>query len=121
MSGLQIDILAHTEMVEFVCTGSLSFEEAIELGEQIREVMLKKPATDRILVDVSRAQVKIDMMRRFMLGEFIAKNLAHIRIALVAASGDINKMVENTAVNRGASLYATHDREAALSWLGQIT
>ena len=58
-------------------------------------------------------------MHRFMLGEYIAKNLLDLKIAIVADADVIDKMVEDTAVNRGASLYVTCDRLDALNWLSE--
>ena len=72
MNGLYVDTLKHGNWVEFICTGTLTLEEAIGLGIQIREEMLKDPATDHVLVDVTRARVQMNMMQRFQLGEYIA-------------------------------------------------
>ena len=117
MNRLQIDILKHGDLVEFVCSGDMDYENTLALGQRVEEEMKTEPSLDNVLIDVSRAQVKVNMMERFRLGEYVAKNLPHLKIATIARAGDINKMVEDTAVNRGASMYVTDDREDAVTWL----
>ena len=89
----------------------------MQLGEVLREEMNKVTPVDKVLIDVSAADVKIDTTQRFLLGEYIAQKLPDLNIAVVANQRVIDKMVEDTAVNRGASLYISHDREAAVNWL----
>ena len=57
-------------------------------------------------------------MQRYKLGEYIAIEFLDLDIAIVANQDVIDKMVEDTAVNRGASVFVTHDVEKAKEWLG---
>lgn len=119
MSTSRVEFIKNTEFVEFRCTGEFILDDFLELGKQVRKEIDNKPTVKKVLVDVSSATVRIDIMHRFILGEFIASNLPDLIIAIVANQNIIDKMVEDTAVNRGASVYVTHERELAEKWLNK--
>ena len=57
-------------------------------------------------------------MDNFELGVHIAKTLgARIKLAIVASGRIIDKLAEDTAVNRGGRVLVTEDLGEAMRWL----
>ena len=73
---------------------------------------------NKVLVDLRKVEGSPNIFDRYRIGIEIAKVWgAKIKVAALAKPGTINRMVENTAVNRGAKLMTTFDEETALTWL----
>ncbi len=72
----------------------------------------------RILINARRVQPLRKGIDYYVLGTYFAEMFGvHYRIAALYPKELINKFAENTAVNRGANLFVTHDDEEALDWL----
>ncbi|MCI0555626.1 MAG: hypothetical protein L0287_32170, partial [Anaerolineae bacterium] len=85
-----------------------------EIDEQCRKENLNK-----VLVDLRKMEGDPSILDRYQIGVEIANVWGpRYRVAGVAKAEMINKMIENTAVNRGARLLATSDIELAMEWLG---
>lgn len=73
---------------------------------------------DRILVDMHGVTGRPADLYRFEAAEATADAArGRFRVALIPPAELSDKFFEDTARNRGAALYADHDREAALAWL----
>lgn len=65
-----------------------------------------------------KKQGSIPVVDRFQLGIEIATILgSKIQMAILAPRLMIDKLGENTAVNRGGRVFVTSSREQALAWL----
>lgn len=79
---------------------------------------LKTHNMNKALVDLRIFNYNPSDLQRHQLGLFIAEHLKHpIKISAVAKKRFINKFAEDTAVNRGVQLLATHDFDEAVKWL----
>jgi len=84
-----------------------------EVADQCRKENLNK-----VLIDIRKMEGNPNIFDRYRVGIEIAKAWgAKIKVAVIARPGMVNRMAENTAVNRGAKLMATFDVETALNWL----
>lgn len=85
-----------------------------EVAEHCKNENLKK-----VLIDLRNVDGNPSILDRYHFGVEIAKTWGPIiKVAAVGKTEVINQMAENTALNRGANLWATPDIELALQWLG---
>jgi hypothetical protein len=72
----------------------------------------------RILIDAFSIPPPKSEIDRFFLGQAFAAILRPpLRVALLYPAEFINKFMEDTAVNRGAFLFVSGDKDEALRWL----
>jgi hypothetical protein len=118
---MDVEIDIHNDKIEVVCAGSYGALEVQACIDRIRESKDRYPEIERCLVDCRQAQFEIDLFGRFVIGEYAAQRLAgrRLKVALVARRDAITRMVENTAHNRGLSIFTTDDINAAEAWLGE--
>lgn len=92
------------------------YQDAIREAENFcRQNGLKK-----IVADITKNEGNIPVVDRFQLGIEMANILgSKIRMAILAPSGIIDKLGENTAVNRGGRVFVTSSKEEALAWLNE--
>jgi len=78
----------------------------------------QKENLNKVLVDLRKMEGSPNVFDRYEVGIEIVKVWgSRIKAAVVAKPGVVNRMTENTAVNRGAKLLATSEMEDALKWL----
>ncbi|MCB9640609.1 MAG: hypothetical protein H6727_17065 [Myxococcales bacterium] len=71
-----------------------------------------------LLIDAMRLDTPRHDLFRFVVGRHIAEIFGQkFRVAIVFPKHLINKLAENTAVNRGALLQVCGSEEEALQWL----
>ena len=74
---------------------------------------------NKALLDLRNLTGNPSILDRFRFGVEIANVWgSRIKVAAVAKEEAINKMGENTAVNRGANMMVTPDIDRAVEWLG---
>jgi hypothetical protein len=72
----------------------------------------------KVLIDLSKVEGNPSIFDRYLAGiEIVRLWGSRIKAAVLARPGMINRMTENTAVNRGVKLLAVSDMESALKWL----
>jgi hypothetical protein len=71
-----------------------------------------------VLVDAMEVDGEPSAIDRYAVGVRVAEMLRMVKTAVVYPEQRINKLAENVAVNRGALLLVTGDRDEALRWLG---
>ena len=75
----------------------------------------RKDNLDKVLFDLQNWEGNPNILERYQIGLEIAKTWGpRLKVAVIARSGVVSRMMENTAVNRGAKLLVTSDVEAAL-------
>jgi hypothetical protein len=115
MPRLEFEMVDLGTHVRFDCRGEFQYQSLLDL---IGHVETGLDATHkRVLVDLTRLTGTMDTLTRYNLGVAVAERLPDRRIAVLVEKEKINKVAENTAVNRGASLYATHVYQDAIDWL----
>ena len=116
---------------------SLSFERRVagsrvcidaagawELDGIYRVIQAVREEADRsglelAFVDLRAVDGPIPDLERFFAGERVAAVIgSRVRVAVLARAQDINKLGENTAVNRGARMLVTSDGAEAEAFLG---
>jgi hypothetical protein len=118
MASQQLEIEDRGSHLLFVLKGAWSAAQAVQLVESIGrrcDETLHRCA----LVDISGLESRLQEFERFVLGQRIAARLpgGAYRMAVLARPDQITRLTENVAVNRGADVMVTSDREEALSWL----
>ena len=91
-------------------SGRSSLREIAETAEQ--------QGFSKIMVDARNLSGSMKIHERFFAGEKIARAWRGLKVAiLVPAAGSIDKLMENTAVNRGAIIMVTSSLDDAQAWL----
>ena len=99
-------------------SGVYSLEMMISIIHELAD-QCRKETLGKALLDLRNVAGNPGILDRHRFGLEIAKAWGPLlKVAAVAKPEAINKMGENTAVNRGANVWATPDMELALQWLG---
>ena len=78
----------------------------------------QKENLNKVLIDLRKMEGSPNIFDRYRIGIEIVKAWgSKIKVAVLARLGVVNRMAENTAVNRGAKLLVTFDKKTALTWL----
>ena len=99
------------------CAGVNSVETHFRIIELIVSETANIVGKKKVFVDVRKLAGEIDMLGKFTVGERVSERLAGIFIATLAARARITGIGENAAVNRGATMIVTWNKETALKWL----
>lgn len=98
-------------------TGWFEDRAIIERVHYIRDKS-REFGAKRVLVDTQDVQGRLRDFDRWYAGlEFALTMPGSPRVAVLALAKNINKFGENVAVNRGADLLVTHDRDEAVTFL----
>ena len=72
----------------------------------------------KVLIDMSKVEGHLSIFDRYLVGiEIVRVWGSRIKAVVLARPNMINRVTENTAVNRGAKLHVVSDMESALKWL----
>ena len=100
-----------------VCEGVWESAATTDIILRVRDEARRTSQT-KILADwrnVSAPRIELD---RYLVGESVAKVLSfHFKVAALYPKNLINKLAENTAVNRGGRLFVCSDEDEAYRWL----
>ena len=115
--AIELSFQEHTDYLFVRARGAMVYPDVREALLAIQE-KVKQTGHTRILIDgmgFTPPRADID---RFLIGESIAELLGQpLKVAVFGHAEYINKLAENTAVNRGASFYVVGDEAEALRWL----
>ena len=112
---MQIEFREEKGYLRFTCTGAISYEGMANLVERTHAEA--GTASRRILLDFRAIEGVFDNLARYRTGELAARLLKGHRILSLARPESINRLAENTAVNRGVEVFTTHDEEEGMTWL----
>ena len=104
---------------EFMCEGLFQRSDALKIIDDIAKSAEKRPELKKCLLDFRNAEVSLGIMGEFIIGEYAAKNILGLRIALIQVPGQINKLFEDTAYNRGLRISMVETKAQALEWLNK--
>jgi len=72
----------------------------------------------KVLIDMSKVEGHLSIFDRYLAGiEIVRLWGSRIKAVVLAKPSMINRVTENTAVNRGAKLQVVSDMASALQWL----
>ena len=97
--------------------------ETLAISEALRQIRAKAQQTQhsRILIDAYNLSLPETDFDRFLVGQLFAEQLpVPLKVAVVYKQEWITKFTENTAVNRGATLFVCGDKAEALRWLLEV-
>lgn len=116
-SPVNVEISVIEDRIEVACAGEYHRGDVLHLIDRISEHFQANPETRKCLVDVREAGITLGIMGEFVIGEYAAKKLGSLRIALIQAGGQIKKLMEDTAYNRGLRILMVETRQEARAWL----
>jgi hypothetical protein len=114
---MRSDISVIEDRWEAVCEGPFERGDILALIDSLSENIALRPGVKKCLIDIRSAAVTLGIMGEYVVGEHAARKLAGLRVALVQAPGQIKKLMEDTAYNRGLRIQLVADRRDALAWL----
>lgn len=106
-----------SSIIEIKVTGEYSIDEMLKLVDNVRSECDDNDLS-LALVDCREMIGKMTEAERFEGGQRIAEVLgSDIKAALIMPLGQVTKLGEMAAVNRGARFLATDSEEEARNWL----
>jgi hypothetical protein len=105
------------DRIRITATGSYSYEQMYQFIEHCRtEADLS--GCEKVLIDCVTLQMQISEVERFEGGQMFASLFgSEKKVALVLPVGQVTKMGELAANNRGARLLVTESIDEAIGWL----
>lgn len=105
------------ERLRVTVQGSYSFDNLFRFIETVR-TYADEAGRQKVLIDCSRMEGKMTEVERFETGQHVALVFgSRIHAALVMPKGEVTKLDEIAAVNRGAVFFVTDSIEEAEQWL----
>lgn len=105
------------EYIRVSASGVYSLVDLFEFIDQIK-IEAEKAGRDRVLIDPTALEGRMTEADRFMTGRQIADVFgSRLKAACIMRAGEITKLGELTAVNRGARFFVTESETEALNWL----
>jgi hypothetical protein len=105
------------EMLEAVCTGICTQADFLGLVDSLAPAHRSNPELHKCFIDAVQAEFRLAGMGEFFVGEYAAKTLIGMRVALLAAAGQLTPLLENAAYNRGLKILLSDSRASAEHWL----
>ena len=117
MKSISVQFSKHKEYFKGTLSGELDYYDLVELVDLLYDKAVELGET-RVFLDVSPCEGDVSIVERFQLAEKLSKKFSMLyRIFILERNTRINKMLENSAVNRGLNLLVSDDPEAGLDWL----
>ncbi|HMQ03305.1 MAG TPA: hypothetical protein PKD26_05270 [Pyrinomonadaceae bacterium] len=117
--SFEVKKLVEPEHIRFTVGGNYSFDNLYEFIDLLHSAA-ESERSDRLLVDCRKLIGSMTEADRFRGGQRIAEVLGgRVRTAVVMPIGQVTKLGEITARNRGADLLVTECIDEAMAWLHQ--
>ncbi len=115
--GLNVTKALTNRVLTLTVTGDYSITEMLKLVDTVR-TEFDQNGSALALVDCRQMVGTMTEAERFVGGQRVAKILgSEIKTALVMPVGQVTKLGELAAVNRGARFLVTDDHKEAVEWL----
>jgi hypothetical protein len=114
---MKTDIIVTEDKLDVICTGPFRQADIVKVIDAIDEARKNATAIRKCLMDITGADFQLGGIGEYFIGEYASKKLAGIRISLITNKGQINKLLENAAYNRGLKILVTDARSEAEGWL----
>lgn len=115
--GMQTKIRESGGRLEVFCTGQYAQAELLALVDAIADARSANPGIRKCFMNAIEAEIQLGGIGEFFVGEYAAKKLAGMRISFLTTSGQVSKLLENAAYNRGLKILLTADLKEAQAWL----
>ncbi len=103
--------------VRLTASGKYSFNEMFDSIDLVRS-MADKADRNKVLIDCRQFEGSMTEAERFQGGQRVAEVFgASLKAALIMPVGQVTKLGELTAVNRGAKFLVTESEIEAMDWL----
>ena len=113
----EVTIAVEPDRLRVTMHGVYSFEKLFGFVDMVR-TEVEKAGRRKVLIDCTAMEGKMTEADRFEGGLYVAKVFGpRIQAALVMPKGQVTKLGETAAVNRGAIFFATESMEEADQWL----
>jgi hypothetical protein len=116
---MRTDFREFGEKVTLSCSGRYAQADLLRLIDQIAEARSRNPEVQKCLVDALNAEIQLGGIGEFFVGEYAAKRLGGMKVALVVHPGQMSNFLENTAYNRGLRIRLAPSLEEAEAWLAE--
>lgn len=116
---MKTDLTKNGDKLELSCLGKYAQADLLHLIDQISEARGRHPELQKCIMDATQAEIQLAGIGEFFVGEYAAKRLGGMKIAVLALSGQMSNLLENTAYNRGLKIRLVTTREAAEAWLAE--
>jgi hypothetical protein len=115
--ALNIKTIVNDSVLNVVFDGDYTFSELIEQIQRIRNAA-DSADCDHALIDATGVNGRMTESEKFFAGTKIAELFGpKLKAAVVMPKGEVTKMGEMAAVNRGARLLVTESHDEAAAWL----
>jgi hypothetical protein len=115
--ALRIKTTVSDNLLHVAFEGDYSFPELLEQIQEIRTAA-DTAGCEHALIDATGVNGRMTESEKFFAGTKIAELFGpKLKAAIVMPIGDVTKMGEMAAVNRGARLLVTESRAEATAWL----
>lgn len=115
--ALTIKTEPKTEHLQVTFSGDYTFDELQDLVPAIKTAA-DKSGFNRALLDARLVAGRMTESEKFFVGTKIAEVFgSKLKAAIVMRPGDVTKMGEMAAVNRGAHILVTESFDEAATWL----
>ena len=119
--SLEIKVEVLPKYVQIELLGVYTFSDLIEKVEKFRSEA-DKANCNHILIDARSVEGKMTESEKFFVGTRIAEVFgARLKTAVIVPPGNVTKMGEMAAINRGARLLVTESEAEAMEWLERPT
>lgn len=105
------------DFIRLTASGEYLFEEMFDFIDLVK-FEADKALRDKVLMDCRQFKGEITEAQRFQGGQRIAEVFGpRLKAALIMPVGQVTKLGELTAVNRGAKFFVTESEAEATDWL----
>ena len=102
---------------EVHCRGIFVRQDMLNLIDSIDEGRSRHPGIRKCLMDIRNAVFEMGVIGEFYVGEHASRKLAGMCVSVVMKKGQVNKLLEDAAYNRGLRISMVESRDAAVAWL----
>lgn len=105
--------------LKLIVQGEFSADKMFQLVDFVRTAA-DKASRSKVLIDCSNIKGNLSEADRFQGGERVAQVFGNrIKAAVVMPPGQVTKLGELTAINRGAVFLVTDSHDEAVEWIAK--
>ena len=117
LMSLDMSVEVLPKFVQIELLGVYTFSDLMEQVEKFRSEA-DAAGRNNLLIDARTVEGKMTESEKFFVGTRIAEVFgARLKTAVIVPPGNVTKMGEMAAINRGARLLVTESEGEALEWL----
>ena len=112
---MSVEVLPKYVQIELL--GVYTFSDLMQQVDRFRSEA-DNAGRNQILIDARTVEGKMTESEKFFVGTRIAEVFgARLKTAVIVPQGNVTKMGEMAAINRGARLFVTESADEATEWL----